>query len=205
MLGLQQDSVNGFLLFSPPHSGFSLPWGKKRKTLLRDQGRLDGRQLAWEAGLAQEGLGRMGEQRHTGGQIPGGSSPTSRRRTRAPVVPVTLRRARTRRAALTEQAAQRTRTRAPARWLCKQWELFSPSGQEPGRGARGEEAEGTKRKGTTAHFHWWPVGVAPAVGTRHSPFGGYTSGKERKRRAGGGGVKMAAPLRIQNDWAQALR
>ncbi|KAM5223595.1 proteasomal ATPase-associated factor 1 isoform 2-T2 [Hipposideros larvatus] len=56
---------------------------------------------------------------------------------------------------------------------------------------------GRERKGPTAHFHWWSLFVDPALRP--------TSGKERKRRVGGGGVKMAAPLRIQSDWAQALR
>lgn len=114
---------------------------------------------------------------------------------RAPVVTVTFHRAKTRHAVLTEQADLRTRMRVPARPLCRSLELFRPSCQELGSVKIGRAEEGGK--GLTARFHWWSLFVDPALRS--------TSGKERKGRAGGGGAKMAAPLRIQSDWAQALR
>lgn len=73
------------------------------------------------------------------------------------------------------------------------------------RARAGSGWRGHREEGPTAHSHWRPLGADPALRTCHRPFGGATSGKERKRRVGGGVVKMAAPLRIQSDWAQALR
>lgn len=77
-----------------------------------------------------------------------------------------------------------------------------PTGNQPPLGSLSTEVGGD---GSAAHIHWWPLTIDPAPRPRRKPLWRPTSGKGRNRRAGGGGVKMAAPLRIQSDWAQALR
>lgn len=90
----------------------------------------------------------------------------------------------------------------PARSVGLQAVAILPSQQARSQPAFSGEYAGASLE---MHFHWCRLDeVPPSVCLRPAP-GALTSGRERKRRAGRGGAKMAAPLRIQNDWAQALR
>lgn len=177
---------------SPPRPGFSLYWIKKRKTFA--QGRLDGRQLVRGG---QRGLGRHGKN---------GKAEKSRRQSylkssphyrayacaraaagHIPIAPAMLHRARTWNTVLTQQANQRTQARPPAqrRQFCRQLELFRPSRQEqaycemhaPAKGQGGEEDP------PPATFHWWPLGVDPALRSARVAFGG-THFRGRAEEAG---------------------
>lgn len=172
-------------LFPPAHPGLSLPRSKQRKVLAQRSG-----QARWSAaGMGgRSGLGRQGRTvgpRNAGGPRPRSACPASPREGAA------------------GSAHRKGRQEALSARSCTSVSLAPGTLPSLLPGASLCEERARARKGGGENGEEVPPRIL--IGGLRTPFGGATSGKERKRRVGGGVVKMAAPLRIQSDWAQALR
>lgn len=97
----------------------------------------------------------------------------------------------------------RTRVLARRRQFCRQLELFRPSGRKPTPWVRGEAGNLSAEVGGRGTRHMYSL-VASQYRSRPQTLS-QPLGDPLPAKSGRGGVKMAAPLRIQSDWAQALR